>query len=127
MPEGQMSMGGKAIAFDDPLLNEAKDLVIKTGKASASYLQRRFRIGYARAASLLDMLEQQGIIGPANGSKPRDVLVGVEGPSEEPESLSDLDDSVKENMEEEGIDVEAEEEKLKSQVPIPSEDEEENF
>lgn len=104
-PEGQISIDGKAISFDDPLLEEAKDLIIRTGKASASYLQRRFRIGYARAASLLDMLEQKGIIGPADGSKPREVLVGAESEEseiiEEPESLGDLDDTVKENIEEE--------------------------
>lgn len=70
---------------DDPLFHEAKDLIIKTGKASASYLQRRFRIGYARAASLLDMLEEAGIIGPVDGSKPRDILIGRE---KEDENLS---------------------------------------
>ena len=101
-PEGQISIDGKTVSFDDPLLEEAKDLVVRTGKASASYLQRRFRIGYARAASLLDMLEQKGIIGPADGSKPREVLVGIESEESEiiEESLGDLDDTVKENIEE---------------------------
>jgi len=124
VPGEQMSTGGRTVLFDDPLLNEVKDLVIKSGKASASYLQRRFRIGYARAASLLDMLEQQGIIGPSDGSKPRKVLVGTESNQKEPESFGDLDDTIKENMKEEGIDVEAEEEKIKSQIPIPSKEEE---
>lgn len=59
----------------DELLNEAKELVVKAGKASASYLQRRLRIGYARAARLLDLLEEQGIVGPGEGAKPREVLV----------------------------------------------------
>jgi len=94
-PEERGVMGGSGIALDDPLLDEAKDMVIKTGKASASYLQRMFRIGYARAASLLDMLEMQGIVGPADGAKPRDVLIGKEEP------LSDLDETVKENLDEE--------------------------
>lgn len=59
---------------EDDLFNEAKDVVIAAGKASAGLLQRRLRIGYARAARLLDILEQQGIIGPAEGAMPRDVL-----------------------------------------------------
>ena len=59
----------------DEFLDEARDLVIKAGKASASYLQRRLRIGYARAARLLDLLEEEGTIGPADGSKPRDILI----------------------------------------------------
>ncbi|OGY83938.1 MAG: hypothetical protein A2898_01530 [Candidatus Kerfeldbacteria bacterium RIFCSPLOWO2_01_FULL_48_11] len=60
---------------DDELLSQAKELVIKAGKASASLLQRRLRVGYARAARLLDLLEEQGIIGPGEGAKPRDILV----------------------------------------------------
>jgi S-DNA-T family DNA segregation ATPase FtsK/SpoIIIE len=59
----------------DPLFDEAAEVVISTGKASASYLQRRFSVGYARAARIIDELEQKGIIGPASGSKPRDILV----------------------------------------------------
>jgi len=59
----------------DPLLSEAIDLVVRTGKASASYLQRRFRIGYARAARLLDLLEMKGIVGPGEGAKPREILM----------------------------------------------------
>lgn len=61
--------------IDDALFQEAKDTVIQSGKASASLLQRRLRVGYARAARLLDLLEEQGIIGPADGAKPRDILV----------------------------------------------------
>ncbi|MFA6603865.1 MAG: DNA translocase FtsK [Patescibacteria group bacterium] len=60
---------------DDELLDEAKETVVKAGKASASYLQRRLKIGYARAARLLDLLEERGIIGPGDGAKPRQVLV----------------------------------------------------
>jgi S-DNA-T family DNA segregation ATPase FtsK/SpoIIIE len=63
---------------DDALFEEAKELVIQAGKASASLLQRRLRVGYARAARLLDLLEQEGVIGPADGAKPRDVLVAGE-------------------------------------------------
>ncbi len=60
---------------EDELLGEAKEVVVRAGKASASYLQRRLKIGYARAARLLDLLEERGIIGPGDGAKPRDVLV----------------------------------------------------
>jgi S-DNA-T family DNA segregation ATPase FtsK/SpoIIIE len=67
--------GGDLGAPDDDLFLDAADCVIRAGKASASLLQRRLRIGYARAARLLDLLEERGIIGPADGARPRDVLV----------------------------------------------------
>ena len=60
---------------DDDLYNDVVEFVITSGKASASLLQRRFKIGYNRAARLVDLLEERGIIGPQNGSKPREVLV----------------------------------------------------
>ncbi len=60
---------------DDPMYNEIVDFAIQTGKISASLIQRRFRFGYNRAARMVDLLEARGIIGPANGSKPREVLV----------------------------------------------------
>lgn len=63
-------------AIDDDMYEDAKQVVVQAGKASASLLQRRLRIGYARAARLLDLLESQGAIGPADGARPRDVLVG---------------------------------------------------
>lgn len=65
-------------ALSDDLLPQAKETVIRAGKASASLLQRRLRIGYARAARILDLLEEEGIIAPADGSKPRDILVKEE-------------------------------------------------
>jgi S-DNA-T family DNA segregation ATPase FtsK/SpoIIIE len=58
---------------EDELLPEAKEIVMQSGKASASLLQRRLRVGYARAARLLDLLEDQGFIGPGDGAKPREV------------------------------------------------------
>ena len=62
--------------YDDPLYNEIVDFVVQTGKASASLLQRKFKLGYNRAARVIDLLEERGIIGPATGnSKPREVLV----------------------------------------------------
>jgi S-DNA-T family DNA segregation ATPase FtsK/SpoIIIE len=60
---------------NDELFEEAKKVVIQAGKGSASLLQRRLSVGYARAARLLDLLEEKGVVGPADGSKPRDVLV----------------------------------------------------
>ncbi len=65
-------------AIDDDLYGQAKQVVIQAGKASASLLQRRLRIGYARAARILDLLESQGVIGPADGARPRDVLSGFD-------------------------------------------------
>jgi S-DNA-T family DNA segregation ATPase FtsK/SpoIIIE len=58
---------------DDPLFEDVKKIVLETQKASASFLQRRLRIGYSRAARLIDMLEEKGIVGPASGAKPREV------------------------------------------------------
>ena len=60
---------------EDELFEEAKGLIIKAGKASTSMLQRRLSIGYGRAAKILDMLEEAGVIGPSNGAKPREVMV----------------------------------------------------
>ncbi len=63
----------------DELFNDAKEVVAQAGKASASLLQRRLRVGYARAARLLDLLEEKGIIGPGEGAKPREVYIGKGG------------------------------------------------
>ena len=65
-------------AMEEPLYNEIVEFVVTQGKASASLLQRRFRLGYNRAARAIDLLEERGIIGPSNGSKPREVLVKLE-------------------------------------------------
>lgn len=69
--------------YDDPLYNEIVDFVVNSGKASASLLQRRFRLGYNRAARCIDLLEERGIVGPANGSKPREVLIKNENSANE--------------------------------------------
>ena len=63
---------------NDPLYEEARELVVRAGKASASYLQRRLRVGYARAARLLDLMEANGVVGTADGAKPREVFVKPE-------------------------------------------------
>jgi len=59
----------------DELYDEAARLVVSEGQASASFLQRRMRVGFSRAARLIDMMERDGLLGPPQGSKPRDVLV----------------------------------------------------
>lgn len=70
----ESSFDDDELGDDDELYEEAREIVIETGKASSSYLQRRLKVGYARAARLLDMLEEKGIVGPGEGSKPREVL-----------------------------------------------------
>ncbi|MFH1146061.1 MAG: DNA translocase FtsK, partial [bacterium] len=85
----------------DDLLEEAKQIVIQTQKASASYLQRRLRVGYARAARLLDLLEQEGVVGPGEGAKPREILVSgtsldSELTSEETSAYNDTEDNTDE-------------------------------
>ncbi|KKQ78074.1 MAG: translocase FtsK protein [Parcubacteria group bacterium GW2011_GWA1_38_7] len=64
---------------EDDLYEEAREIVIGAGKASTSYLQRKLRIGYARAARLMDILEENGVVGGGDGAKPRDVLIKPEG------------------------------------------------
>ena len=59
---------------EDPLYNQALEIVVQAGKASASYIQRRLKIGYNRAARLVEEMEDRGIVGPANGSKPREII-----------------------------------------------------
>lgn len=63
--------------YDDPMYNEVVEFAISTGKISAPLIQRRFRFGYNRAARLIDLMEERGIIGPQNGSRPREVLVNI--------------------------------------------------
>ncbi len=75
--------------YDDPLYNDIVEFVVKSGKASASLLQRRFKLGYNRAARVIDLLEERGIIGPMNGSKPREVLVKLNNNSNNDEDEDD--------------------------------------
>lgn len=72
---GVMGSSSGGNDYEDDLTMEAKEAVIKAGKASATLLQRRLRVGYARAARLLDILEEMGVVGPGDGAKPREVLV----------------------------------------------------
>lgn len=74
------SMGGDD---DDDLFEEAKQAVTEAGKASTSYLQRKLRIGYSRAARLMDILEERGVIGPQDGSKPREIIAQGDSSNDE--------------------------------------------
>lgn len=82
---GTMNLFGGPSDDHDPMFEEAKRIVIESGKASASLLQRRLKLGYARAARVLDELEEAGIVGPADGAKPREVFTEHVMPSPEPE------------------------------------------
>ncbi len=80
--EGALNGDGDVDEDDDPLYEDARETVIRAGKASASYLQRRLKVGYARAARLLDILEERGVIGPGEGAKPREILIKEENTEE---------------------------------------------
>jgi len=82
-PSHMAAEGMEKEEYDDPLYNEIVDFAVQTGKISASLIQRRFRLGYNRAARIIDLLEERGIIGPVNGSKPREVLIKLENSEEE--------------------------------------------
>jgi S-DNA-T family DNA segregation ATPase FtsK/SpoIIIE len=89
------SMADDAGEEEDELYGEAKRTVIEAGKASTSYLQRKLGVGYARAAKLIDMLEDRGVVGPADGSKPREII-GAGNADElaaEPEEDGSMDES----------------------------------
>ena len=114
---------------DDPLLAEATRVVVESGKASTSLLQRRLKIGYSRAARIIDLLEEQGVIGPGDGAKPREVLLD-RFEQEEDVAGDEADEEVEEteeaDVEEEGEEIEEEEDETQdaslsrnSQPPSP--------
>jgi S-DNA-T family DNA segregation ATPase FtsK/SpoIIIE len=72
--EGKTIFDSEGSDDDDELYEDARAAVMEAGKASTSYIQRKLKVGYARAARLMDMLEERGIIGPADGAKPREIL-----------------------------------------------------
>lgn len=82
-PEEVKEVNGETEEYEDPLYDQIVEFAISTGKVSASLLQRRFRLGYNRAARVVDLLEERGIVGPQNGSKPREVLVKLENKNHE--------------------------------------------
>jgi len=79
LEEGEGGSAGAGYEDNDPLYEEAKRVVIESDRASSSLLQRRLRVGYARAARLIDILEDKGVIGPGEGAKPREVYGDVDG------------------------------------------------
>lgn len=81
--EGATTMLDASHDTEDPMYKQIVEFVVTSGKASASLLQRRFHIGYNRAASYIDLLEERGIIGPQNGSKPREVIYKLESEKED--------------------------------------------
>ncbi|USN53487.1 MAG: DNA translocase FtsK 4TM domain-containing protein [Candidatus Nomurabacteria bacterium] len=91
-PKSAIGAGGSDMSGEDDLLEEAKEVILRAGKASASLLQRRLRVGYARAARLLDLLEEEGFIGPGEGAKPREVLGGVPVSNDGFDVAEELDD-----------------------------------
>lgn len=95
----------------DDLFNEAKDIVVRAQKASTSYLQRKLRIGYARAARLMDLLEDAGVIGAADGSRAREVLIALDQDdtiTKETDVTPAFDDGAPSDENEEDVDAEGE-------------------
>ena len=113
---------------DDPLYDDAKRIITETQKASSSLLQRRLKVGYARAARLIDILEERGIVGHADGAKPREVFARADDYEEQnalASSLSgreanvDEEETPEESEEDEKEDLDEEESKDKSDWTNP--------
>ena len=75
LDSGDSSASGAAAGSDEELMWQAAEIVVQSNLGSTSALQRRLKVGYARAGRIMDMLEDKGIVGPANGSKPREVYI----------------------------------------------------
>ena len=86
--DGSSEAGASGEGDDDPMYGDAVKLVVEFGKASTSLLQRRLRIGYGRAAHLIDLMEQDGIVGAADGPKPRELL-------KRPDWISEIEESMR--------------------------------
>lgn len=119
--------GDGTIDFSDPdegdeLFEEAKELVVQAGKASTSYLQRRLKVGYARAARLMDLLEEAGVVGPSDGAKPREILITEKEVESEPDYEGPEMTEINNEDDEYNEDEEAEDE----EIELDNEDEEES-
>ena len=110
-----MGLNSASLDDEDDMYEPAREAVISAGKASTSYIQRKLGIGYSRAAKLMDILEERGVIGPANGSKPRDIMGGggpggSSGDSSDSDSAGDKssedDDSNSEDADDDGVPAE---------------------
>jgi len=131
--------GGDRGEDEDSLMPDAREEILRAGKASASLLQRRLKVGYARAARILDLLEAEGFIGPADGAKPREILkrdiksqVPVPEDNYQEEDLEeeveeDMDDSDEDEIEEVDEDEEDEEEEETEDDTEEEEDEEDDI
>jgi S-DNA-T family DNA segregation ATPase FtsK/SpoIIIE len=109
----------------DPVLEEAIKVVLESGKASTSFLQRRMRLGYARAARIVDLMEQAGVVGPGSGAKPREILVDSWPPGGSikeamPTAQDDYEEAYDNGKVDDEQDEEIEEITTTSDFPIPS-------
>ncbi|MEA3344407.1 MAG: DNA translocase FtsK 4TM domain-containing protein [Patescibacteria group bacterium] len=99
--DGREEKSNETYGDEDPLFEEAKRVVIEANKASASLLQRRLRVGYARAARLIDILEEKGLVGPADGAKPREVYAVAETQTFREQEPPEISEAPKEQEQEE--------------------------
>ena len=95
LPGVKPATNSKPGGSDDEIIHSAARVVVETGRASASLLQRRLSLGYARAARIIDLLEERGFVGPANGAKPRDIFVTAEKLDEMENSENDPEAAAK--------------------------------
>ncbi|MCX6764523.1 MAG: DNA translocase FtsK [Candidatus Nealsonbacteria bacterium] len=112
---------------EDPLYDTAKSVVIESMKASASLLQRRLQIGYARAARLMDMLEERGVVGPSDGAKPREIIgdeLETFGTKKEDEDIIEEPEEPKENGTENEEETDSEEETFEKEEVSEEKEEE---